>query len=90
MLVDSGVDGAEEFRGEMRVRRDELGDEVRFACTEDDLVVDIGDVHDKVDVVAKVVLQDAADDILGQVVTTTSAFTMFTFTLLRSCAQLRT
>jgi hypothetical protein len=81
----------------------EPGDEVRFACAEDDLdvsgyvaarydletasssirprprlldsyktylVVDIGNVHDEIDIVSKVVAQDPADDILSQVVAT--------------------
>ena len=40
-------------------------------CTH--LVIDIGDVHDKVYIVAKVVAQDAADNVLRQVVAAPSA-----------------
>lgn len=41
------------------------------SCTH--LVIDIGNVHDKVDIVAKVVAQNTADDILRQVVAVPSA-----------------
>ena len=32
------------------------------------LVVDVGDVHDKVDVVAKVITENPSDNVLGEVV----------------------
>jgi len=40
-----------------------------LSCGQDDLVVHIGNVHDKVDVKLEVVLQNAANDIGGDVVT---------------------
>jgi hypothetical protein len=33
-----------------------------------DLVVDVGDVHNEMNVIAKVVLEDATEDILGDIV----------------------
>jgi hypothetical protein len=40
------------------------------------LIIDISNVHDKVDIVSKVILQDPPDDILSQVIPIISPLTI--------------
>ena len=55
---------------EMRDRSDQVSSRLsnRASVVRADLVVDVGDVHDEIDLVAKEVSEDAAHDILRHVV----------------------
>lgn len=68
VLCERSFDVGDELGRKSRVGGNGLVQEVRFTRSKDDLVINVGDVHDKVDIVIEVVSQYSSDNVLSEVV----------------------